>query len=93
MDPRKHPKVTNLRPRGTKTTQTKESLLLGPLRAVISARGQSVNHHLAINHPALQGVLAMTNLDSVLKIEDITLLTKVRIWFFHKSCTDVRVGS
>ena len=41
----------------------------------------------------LLGRKTMTNLDSIQKIEDITLLTKVHIWFFHKSCTDVRVGS
>ena len=33
---------------------------------------------------------AMTNLDRVLKIRDIILLTK--LWFFQWSCTDVRVG-
>ena len=33
----------------------------------------------------------MTNLDSVLK-RDITLLTKVHIWFFQQLCTDVRTG-
>ena len=42
----------------------------------------------------------MTNLDSILKSRDITLLTKVqlrcrlrsRLWFFLWSCMDVRVG-
>ena len=38
----------------------------------------------------------ITNLDSILKSRDITLLTKVRIaklyWFLQQSCTDVRVG-
>ena len=37
----------------------------------------------------------MTNLDSILKSRDITLLTKVRLvwlWFFQWSCMDVRVG-
>ena len=36
----------------------------------------------------------MTNLDSILKNGDITLLTKVRrlLWFFLWSCMDVRVG-
>ena len=37
----------------------------------------------------------MTNLDSILKNRDITLLTKVhlaRLWFFQWSCMDVRVG-
>ena len=37
----------------------------------------------------------MTNLGSVFKSRDITLLTKVRlakVWFFLWSCMDVRVG-
>ena len=41
------------------------------------------------------GRIAMTNLDSVLKSGDITLLTKVHIvklWFFQQSCMDMRVG-
>ena len=41
------------------------------------------------------GRIAMTNLDSVLKSGDITLLTKVhvvKLWFFQQSCMDKRVG-
>ena len=41
------------------------------------------------------GRKAMTNLDSILKTRDITLLTivcLVRLWFFQWSCMDVRVG-
>ena len=34
----------------------------------------------------------MTNLDSMLKSRDITLPTKVHLWFFQWSCMDVRVG-
>ena len=48
-----------------------------------------------IKRRLLLGRKAMTNLDSILKSRDITLLTKVHIvkaWFFHWSCTDVRVG-
>ena len=44
----------------------------------------------------LLGKKAMTNLDSILKSRDITLLTKVRIvkaMFFPESCMDVRIGS
>ena len=43
----------------------------------------------------LLGRKTMTNLYSVLKSRDITLWTEVHIvkaWFFHWSCTDVRVG-
>ena len=42
----------------------------------------------------LLGRKVMTNLDSILKIRDITLPTKVhlvRLWFFQWSCMDVRV--
>ena len=38
----------------------------------------------------------MTNIDSILKRRDITLLTKVhtvKLWFFLESCTDVRAAS
>ena len=43
----------------------------------------------------LLGRKVMTNLDSIFKSRDITLLTKVhlaRLWFFQWSCMDVRVG-
>ena len=48
----------------------------------------------------LLGKKVMTNLDSILKSRDITLPTKVHLWFFHRkrlwffqwSCMDVRVG-
>ena len=41
----------------------------------------------------LLGRKAMTNLDSILKSREITLLTKVqKLWFFEKSCTDVKAG-
>ena len=42
----------------------------------------------------LLGRKAMTNLDSILESRDITLPTKfclVRLWFFQKSCMNVRV--
>ena len=40
----------------------------------------------------LLGRKVMTNLDSILKSRDITLPTKVHLWFFQWSCMDVRVG-
>ena len=43
----------------------------------------------------LLGRKAMTDLDSVLKSRDITLLTRSiwsKLWFFQWSCMDVRVG-
>ena len=42
------------------------------------------------------GRKALTNLDSVLKSREITLLAKEQIskvWFFQYSCKSVRVGS
>ena len=41
------------------------------------------------------GRKALTNLDSILKSRDITLLTKVctvKLWFFQYSCRNVRAG-
>ena len=41
------------------------------------------------------GRKGMTNLDSILKSRDITLLTKIclsKLWFFQQSCMDVSVG-
>ena len=48
-----------------------------------------------IKRHLLLGRKAMTNLDSILKSRDIicqqrSILSK--LWFFHKSCMDVRVG-
>ena len=40
----------------------------------------------------LLGREVMTNLDTILKSRDITLSTKVHLWFFQWSCMDVRVG-
>ena len=52
------------------------------------------NHE--IKRRLLLGRKVMTNLDSILKNRDVTLLTKVdqktKLWFFQWSCMDVRVG-
>ena len=48
-----------------------------------------------IKRRLLLGRKVMTNLNSILKSRDITLLTKVRLvqaMFFQWSCMDVRVG-
>ena len=45
-----------------------------------------------IKRRLLLGRKVMTTLDSILKSRDITLPTKVRLWFFQWSCMDVRVG-
>ena len=48
-----------------------------------------------IKRRLLLGRKVMTNLDSIFKSRDITLLTKVRlvrVWFFLWSCMDVRIG-
>ena len=38
------------------------------------------------------GRKAMTKLDSILKRREITLPTKVHLWFFQWSCMDVSIG-
>ena len=58
----------------------------------ITADGDCSNE---IKRCLLLGRKAMTNLDSILKSRDITLLTKVhlvKLWFFQSSCMGVRVG-
>ena len=45
-----------------------------------------------IKRRLLLGRKVITNLDSIFKSGDITLPTKVRLWFFLWSCMDVRVG-
>ena len=52
------------------------------------------DHSHEIKRCLLLGRKVMTNLDSIFKIRDITLPTKVhpRLWFFQWSCMDVRVG-
>ena len=62
------------------------------LGSKISADGDCSH---AIKKRVLLGRKAMTNLDSILKSRDFTLLTKVCIVkavVFPKSCTDVRAG-
>ena len=49
---------------------------------------QEIKRHLFLERKA------MTNLDSILKSRDFTLLIKVhssKLWFFQQSCMDVRV--
>ena len=43
-----------------------------------------------IKRHLLFGRKTMANLDTILKSRDIILPTK--LWFFQKSCTDVRAG-
>ena len=48
-----------------------------------------------IKRHLLLGRKVMTNLDSILKSRDITLVKKVllvKLWLFQWSCMDVRVG-
>ena len=63
------------------------------LGSKITADGDC-NHE--IKRRLLLGRKVMTNLDSILKSRDITLLTKVhqqtKLWFFQSSCMDVRAG-
>ena len=63
-------------------------IFLGSKITVFSDCSHKIKRHL------LLGRKAMTNIDSILKSKDITLLTKfhiVKAMFFQYSCTDVRV--
>ena len=61
-----------------------DSILLGSKITADGDCSQEIKRHL------LLGRKALTNLDSILKNRDITLLTK--LWLFKESCMDVRVG-
>ena len=67
------------------TVETVADFILGGSK--ITANGDC-NHE--IKRCLLLGRKAVTNLDSILKNRDITLLTK--LWLFKESCMDVRVG-
>ena len=72
------------------TVETVADLIF--LGSKITADGDC-NHE--IKRCLLLGRKVMTNLDSILKIRDITLPTKVhlvKVWFFQWSCMDVGVG-
>ena len=45
-----------------------------------------------IERRLLLGRKVTTNLDSIFKSRDITLPTKVHLWFFQLSCMDVSIG-
>ena len=72
------------------TVETVSDFILGGSK--ITADGDcshEIKRHLLLERKV------MTNLDSILKSRDITLLTKVhlvKLWFFQGSCMDVRVG-
>ena len=72
------------------TMETVTDLIL--LGSKITADGDCSHE---IKRRLLLGRKAMTNLDSVLKIRDITLHTKVlivKLWFFQYSCMHMRIG-
>ena len=72
------------------TVETVSEFILGSSK--ITADGDCSHE---IKRRLLLGRKVMTNLDSIFKSRDITLLTKVRlvkVWFFLWSCMDVRVG-
>ena len=72
------------------TVETVSDFILGGSK--ITAYGDCSHE---IKRRLLLGRKVMTNLDSIFKSRDITLPTKVRLvrlWFFHWSCMDVRVG-
>ena len=59
------------------------------LGSKITADGDCSNE---IKRRLLLGRKVMTNLDSLLKSRDITLLTSQSYYFSQESCMDVRVG-
>ena len=72
------------------TVETVSDFILGGSK--ITADGDC-DHE--IKRCLLPGRKVMTNLNSILKSRDITLLIKVclvKVWFFQCSCMDVRVG-
>ena len=72
------------------TVETVSDFILGGSK--ITADGHCSHE---IKRRLLLGRKVMTNLDSIFKSRDVTLLTKVRLiklWFFQWSCMDVRVG-
>ena len=72
------------------TLETVSDFILGGSQ--ITADG-ACSHE--IKRHLLLGRKVMTNLDSIFKSRDITLLTKVHLfkrWFFLWSCMDARVG-
>ena len=75
---------------GGETVETMSDFILGVSK--ITAVGDCSHE---IKRCLLLGRKVMTNLDSIFKSRDITLLTKVhlvKLWFFQWSCMDVRVG-
>ena len=72
------------------TVETVADFILGGCK--ITADGDCSHE---IKRFLLLGRKVMINLDSILESKDITLSTKVRqsrLWFFQKSCMNVRVG-
>ena len=68
---------------------------MGTVRGVLSLGSKVTADSDCFKRCSLLGKKAMTNLDSIFKNTDITLLTKVsivKLWFFQWSCMDVRVG-
>ena len=81
--------ITSWQIEGEKEEAVTDFLFLGSKITGDSECSLEIKRHL------LLGRKAMTNLDSILKSRDLTLLTKVhvlRLWFFQSSCMDVRVG-
>ena len=73
-----------------KTVETVSDFILGGSK--ITPDGDCSHE---IKRCLLLGRKVMTNLDSIFKSRDVTLLTKVRLvkaMVFHWSCMDVRVG-
>ena len=80
--------ITSWQIEGEKVEAMTDFIFLGTKNITVTA-AMKLKRHL------LLGRKTMSNLDSILKSRDITLLTNVhksRLWFFLWSCMDVRVG-
>ena len=81
--------ITSWQIDGQKVETVTDFIFLGSKITADSDCSHEIKRHL------LLGRKAMTNLDSILKIRDITLSTNIRIVkgkFFQELCMDVRVG-
>ena len=81
--------LTSWQIKGVKVEAVTGSTFLGSKKSVDGDCSHEIKRHL------LLGRKAMTNLDSILKSRDFTLLTKVhivKVIVFPVSCMDVRVG-
>ena len=76
--------ITSWQTYGGKLQTVTVFIFLGSKITVDGDCSHEIKRHLIL------GRKAMTNLDSILKSRDITLLTKSKLWFSQYLCIDVR---